>query len=322
MILNTCAIEEIVDLTNVRIFPHQSVWNVILVLRKEADAKVRDSNLVKVGVVPEGFPISDGIPEPSLSISQSEFRVTPEFQFRVELRDTPVRNIMRKIERAGVRLGNIYYINWGLRTGTDEKTARLITSDGRDPLAKRLIRGENIVDRYLLEWTGQYVTYAPNELVNPLFPEVLDSPKIVIRKISGSRGLFASYDSEGMYPFSTIILAIPFVALDGVQRARVPEGAVEKSRPFDPLFVLGVINSRAAKFYFDVMVTDGLSVAPDKSAKSRFRWEQRGRVRRSGSTLKTCLGSGRSFGRKSGWQRSGTWSPLVLVQGKMTWGTT
>ena len=110
---------------------------------KEADAKVRDSNLVKVGVVPEGFPISDGIPEPSLSISQSEFRVTPEFQFRVELRDTPVRNIMRKIERAGVRLGNIYYINWGLRTGTDEKTARLITSDGRDPLAKRLIRGEN-----------------------------------------------------------------------------------------------------------------------------------------------------------------------------------
>ncbi len=192
LILNTCAIEEIVDLTNVRIFPHQSVWNVIMVLRKEVDAGIRDSNQVRVGVVPEGYPIGDGIPEPSLSMAQSEFRTLPEFQFRLQLREAPVRNVVRKIERAGTKLGDIYYINWGLRTGTDEKTARLITSDGRSPLAKRLIRGENIIDRYLLEWTGQYVTYAPQELVNPLFREVLDSPRIVIRKISGSKGLFAS----------------------------------------------------------------------------------------------------------------------------------
>ncbi len=67
-----------------------------------------------------------------------------------------------------------------------------------------------------------------------------------------------------MYPFSTIILALPFATLEGVERARIPEGAAEKSKPFDPLFVLGVINSRAAKFYFDAMITDGLSVAPDQ----------------------------------------------------------
>ncbi len=264
LILETCAIEEIVDLTNIRVFTHQSVWNVILVLRKEPDARTRETNQVRVGVVAEGYPVVDGIPEPSLSMAQSEFRTIPDFQFRLQLREAPVRRIVRKIERAGTKLEDIYYINWGLRTGTDEKTARLITFDGRHPLAKRLIRGENIVDKYLLEWTGQYVTYAPEELVNPLFPEVLDSPKIVIRKISGSRGLFASYDSEGLYPFSTIILALPFVALQDVQKARIPEGGAEKSKSFEPLFVLGVINSSAAKFYFDVMVTDGLSVAPDQ----------------------------------------------------------
>ena len=32
------------------------------------------------------------------------------------------------------------------------------------------------------------MTYAPDQSVNPLFPEVLDGPKIVIWKISGSRG--------------------------------------------------------------------------------------------------------------------------------------
>jgi type I restriction-modification system DNA methylase subunit len=264
LILDSCAVEEIVDLTSIRVFPHQSVWNVILVLRREPDEKVREANQVRIEVVPEGYPVLDGIPTPSGSMAQSEFRTIRDFQFRLQLRDRAVRSVVRKLERAEVRLADIYYVNWGLRTGTDEKTARLITTDGSNPLAKRLIRGESIVDRYLLEWGGQFVTYAPDELVNPLFPEVLDAPKIVIRKISGARGLFASYDSEGFYPFSTIILALPFASLEGVVKARVPEGAVERSRLFDPLFVLGVINSKAARFYFDVMVTDGLSVAPDQ----------------------------------------------------------
>ncbi|MFZ0699895.1 MAG: TaqI-like C-terminal specificity domain-containing protein, partial [Thermoplasmata archaeon] len=264
LILNTCAIEEIIDLTNVRVFPHQSVWNVILILRKEAGPTVRENNQVRVGVVPSGYPVADGIPEPALSMPQSDFRSVPGFQFRLQLRDPQLRMVVRKIEDAGTRLDEIYYINWGLRTGTDEKTQRLITTDGSQPLAKRLIRGENIVDRYLLEWTGQYITYDPKQLVNPLFREVLDAPKIVIRKISGARGLFASYDAEGFYPFSTVILALPFSTLETVERARVPSGAAEKSKAFHPLFVLAVINSKAARYYFDAMITDGLSVAPDQ----------------------------------------------------------
>jgi type I restriction-modification system DNA methylase subunit len=264
VILNTCVIEEIIDLTNVRVFPHQSVWNVILVLRKEEDTEARDRNQVRIGVVPAGYPVVDGIPEPSLAMPQSDFRAVPGFQFRLQLRDPRLRMIVRKMEEAGTRLNDIYYVNWGLRTGTDEKTERLITSDGHHPLARRLIRGENIIDRYLLEWTGQYIIYDSGQLVNPLFPEVLESPKIVIRKISGDRGLFASYDSEGLYPFSTVILALPFSALEGVERARVPAGAGERSKSFLPLFVLAVVNSKAAKFYFDAMVTDGLSVAPDQ----------------------------------------------------------
>jgi type I restriction-modification system DNA methylase subunit len=264
LILNTCAIEEIVDLTNVRVFPHQSVWNVILVLRKESDLKVRENNQVRIGVVPSGYPVADGIPEPTLSMPQSDFRDVPGFQFRLQLRDTQLRTIVRKIENSGTRLDDIYYVNWGLRTGTDEKTRRLITADGRHPLAKRLIRGDSIVDRYLLEWTDQYIIYDPEQLVNPLFPEILDAPKIVIRKISGARGLFASYDPEGFYPFSTVILALPFSALETVERARVPRGAAEKSKAFHPLFVLAVINSKAARYYFDAMITDGLSVAPDQ----------------------------------------------------------
>jgi hypothetical protein len=113
-----------------------------------------------------------------------------------------------------------------------------------------------------MEWGGQYILYEPEKLVNPLFPEALGSPKIVVRKISGNRGLFAAFDDQGLYPFSTVILALPYHLVAEVKRVRVPEGAIEKSRRFDPKYVLAIVNSRAARFYYDMMIADGLSVVP------------------------------------------------------------
>jgi hypothetical protein len=130
------------------------------------------------------------------------------------------------------------------------------------PNAKPLLRGEDITGRYVVEWGGQYIQYEPEKLVNPLFPEALGSPKIVVRKISGNRGLFAAYDEKGLYPFSTVILALPYHSLSEVKRVRPPEGAIDRSRRFDPKYVLAIINSRAARFYYDMMIADGLSVVP------------------------------------------------------------
>jgi hypothetical protein len=127
-----------------------------------------------------------------------------------------------------------------------------------------MIRGESIVDRYLLEWGGEYLTYDRKQLYNPLFPECLDPPKIVIRKISGRRGLFASYDPEGYYPFSTVIIVLPYSAVAAVKQARTPGGAAERSKSFDLRYLLAVLNSRAMRYYFDVMITDGLGVVPQQ----------------------------------------------------------
>jgi type I restriction-modification system DNA methylase subunit len=122
LLLDTCVIEEIVDLSNVRVFPHQSVWNIIIVVRKEPDPGLRHSALVRVGVVPEGYPIADGIPAPTETMDQSTFRSIPEFQFRLNLRDAGEWATAQKIERTGVRLEDVCYVNWGIRTGTDDKT--------------------------------------------------------------------------------------------------------------------------------------------------------------------------------------------------------
>jgi type I restriction-modification system DNA methylase subunit len=261
-ILDTCAVEQIVDLTRVRVFPRQTVKNVILVLRKEPDSAAREATMTRVGIVPSGTDLAGGIPEPSEEMPQSAFRTQTDCQFRLEYRNPKLLDTALKFERGTVRLEEIFYVNWGLRTGTEEKTRTLITMEPSGPNAKPLLRGEDITGRYVMEWGGQYILYEPEKLINPLFPEALGSPKIVVRKISGNRGLFAAFDDKGLYPFSTVILALPYHLVAEVKRVRVPEGAIEKSRRFDPKYVLAIVNSRATRFYYDMMIADGLSVVP------------------------------------------------------------
>lgn len=262
-ILETCCIEQIIDLSDVRVFADPSVYNVIIVLRKESDPKVRQEAEVGLGIVPAGTELARGVPKPTERIPQSRFAALPRSQLRLEVRDPAVYEVAKKIGAAGVRLGEVFYINWGLRTGTKEKTERLITSDGTLPNAKPMVRGEDIVDKYLLDRSGQFIIYDTAQLYNSLFPECIVNPKIIIRKISGDRGLFATFDSNGLYPFSTVIIALPYAAVEGVKRADVPAGAAEQSRGYDPKYVLAVMNSKVERFYYDVMIGDHLSVVPN-----------------------------------------------------------
>jgi type I restriction-modification system DNA methylase subunit len=134
-ILDTCAIEQIIDLTQVRVFPRQTVKNVILVLRKEPDTAVRDATMVRVGIVPRGTDLAGGIPEPSEQMPQSVFRSQPDCQFRLEYRNPKLLETALKFERGTVRLEEIFYVNWGLRTGTEEKTRTLITMNPSGPIS-------------------------------------------------------------------------------------------------------------------------------------------------------------------------------------------
>ena len=143
-ILDTCAIEQIVDLTLVKVFPHQTVKNVILVLRKESDAALREAATVQVGIVPKDTDLAGGIPEPPERMLQSVFRTLPDFQFRLEFRDSTNLDTALKFEKGTVRLEEIFYVNWGLRTGTEEKTRTMITKDPDPPSAKPLLFGEEM----------------------------------------------------------------------------------------------------------------------------------------------------------------------------------
>ncbi len=264
MILDTCVIEEITDLTQVKVFPRQSVRNIILIVRKESNESTRNDHVARVVTVsPDTNLVEDGISGDEESLLQGLFLEMPEYQFRLVFKKPELLDIVKEMERNSVLLEEAYYINWGLRTGTKELTEKMIVRDPQLPLARKFIRGENILDRYLMEYGKDFIIYEPQELYNPMFPELFESPKLIIRKISGTRGLFATMDENGYYCFSTIIVALPYSSVESSSRARVPEGGVDKSKKMNLGYVLAVLNSSAMRFYYSVRISDRLSVVPN-----------------------------------------------------------
>jgi hypothetical protein len=149
-----------------------------------------------------------------------------------------------------------------LRTGTAEKTQRLISAAPQGSHPKPLLRGEDIRERYVLERPPRFIDYNTAQLYNPMFPELFESPKIVFRKITGPEGIRAVIDESGAYCFSTLICAVNLVAIKGVKRVGVDPPTREAKRFSDPGFVLAVSNSRLVSWWYAQSHSDKLGVSP------------------------------------------------------------
>ncbi len=260
-ILDHCVIDLLVDFGKIKVFPHSSVRNVILVLTKTENGERRDNNSIEVRLVTQLEPELKWRTE---RMPQRLFLESPGFEWRLELIESSVRHLVSKIESGSVLLGEICYVNWGLRTGTNEKTKRMIVKEHNDPRCRPLVRGDNIRGKYSISYEGDYIVYDTSRdgLFNPMFPEFFENPKILIRKISGQRGLFATLDTSGKYCFSTIIGCLPYYSVKDSARVRASSDEIQNSREFDIRFILGVFNSSLMDFYYRKQIGDELSVVP------------------------------------------------------------
>jgi len=100
-----------------------------------------------------------------------------------------------------------------------------------------------------------------------MFKELFENPKIVIRKISGKRGLFGTYDDQNYYCFSTVIVTVPYALVNDSERVNASKEEVRRSREFNSKYLLGVINSRIMQVFHKVIFYDGIAVTPDQVKK-------------------------------------------------------
>ncbi len=136
-ILNHCIVQAIVDLSQNRVFADATVDNVILILRKSANKRRMQENIVQI-FQPGTSTSASPIIVLCGWVAQKDWQTTENFAFRLRIDSISIA-LGNKIGENSIKLDDICYVNWGLRTGTKEITQNLILPIGTDSTAKPMI---------------------------------------------------------------------------------------------------------------------------------------------------------------------------------------
>lgn len=274
LILDTCTIEEIVDVMRVKeIFKTQDVYPIILVLRLEPDIDKRRKNNIKIKVVlkdkitllntvqdieclsdPQYASINSFL---AYTIPQKLFDENPreEFQIYTSNKLKPIRDKIGD-PKSTIPLGNILLIERGVERGGNEKWASRLetlnleyygknfifkTADFSNfqhadkSLLKKVIDG-NSIGEFIPEWNNEYLCYDIEWLNNPRNPDLFEEEK---KLIIPRRAMF----------LKTTIDFDKFYILDDVYTGHIKHDSVYKP---NLKYLLGLLNSSVIDFYHKI----------------------------------------------------------------------
>lgn len=260
-LLENTSIQTIVDLKKYRVFQDAVVRNIILICKKE----LIPDNIIQI-LVPQKDPkIQEKITGGILEVKQDMYKNTYENMFRLELNGKTLK-IIDKINSKSFCLGDIAVVSWGARGVPIEKFQ---LDKPINKLCKKMIKGEN-VSRYLIDYTGKWFLYDKEKLYRPSVLELFENEKLVISKVTGTKGLIACLDNEKFYTDDSLSLCILKHKLCGLEQTvlrkhkiYIKEGEIENSKNYDIRYLLGFINSKLINFYFYLMLGYELNVYPE-----------------------------------------------------------
>jgi type I restriction-modification system DNA methylase subunit len=246
LILEKCAIEEIVDLMRVTVFPGQAVYPIILILRRESDKSARHNNKIRVKVVlKDKLALLDVVKniaceeKPTIpseadylayTVPQSRFEQSLDFVFEIYASE-PIEAIREKIlhgkaerrpltaiadTRQGViaggeakwlqRLDRLGIGRFGANFTVDERVLDSLSATER-ALYKKMVNGDS-VGHFESDWkkTRMYLCYDDNSLTAPRERDVFEQPEKALLKAK-TKYLQASYDNEKLYCTNDVYIA-------------------------------------------------------------------------------------------------------------------
>lgn len=171
---------------------------------------------------------SQQLPSSARHIRQDEYLRTHNNSFLTRVDATSLK-LKDKIDKGSVRLGQLAQINQAIALKQD-RAASLFDSKV-DETYKRVLDGVNI-QRYATDWSGVYLAYDVNKIHSCKRTDIFEAAeKLFLRRV-GER-ITATYDDEQYYALNTLVV----ITLR-------PETHL-------PLkFLLGLINSRLANYYY------------------------------------------------------------------------
>lgn len=244
----------IVNLSGWKVFPDATVRNILLFFGKGGcPSEITVLNQ-------EEDPWLHGIKGHLNHIPSALLSKIPYKMFRLEINDA-YSHLKDKIGGRSVRLGQICYTNWGARSGNIKK---YVVDNGQIKDAKPMLDGED-VRRYSITPRKKFLLYRPEELYNPMFPELFENTKLIIPDVTGKNGVQASLDTNGFYTEHTVSLVVPKYLLRNVtsRKIKISQGDENLSEKYNLAFCLSIINSSLNRWYFTSFIGGQLHTYPD-----------------------------------------------------------
>jgi len=191
-ILDTCKVVKLVQLPK-KVFQTATVETTIFLLKKEKNESERNSNSISVESLDE-----IGNVKFVKKFKQSQIKDNHLCNFELYSEEAG-KDILKKIEKNGIRLGDFIDFFYGLKTGEDSK---FIFDSPKNSECKKLLRSKDI-DRYSKNFNGEYVWYVPDlmtknkKTARPGSKERFESEKIIVARM-GKR-VVATHDDEKYY---------------------------------------------------------------------------------------------------------------------------
>lgn len=260
-LLSDFEIENIEDLSDVRVFDNATVQSAIIVIK---NSKPNGCHEIDIGRPQSVENIVLGA-EKSVCL-QSSFLKMPQCMIRTDL-SVGSGSIIEKIKSRAIFLGDIVYVAIGI-VPHDSKTGaskdRLISSEKSTASQKIYVEGKDI-GRYKIAWRKIFLDYQPNMMHRPKFPELLENDKLFVRNISTKEGLLAFLDRERFYANDTVSICVPWHLLKNVKERGVvgTEVQINNSGKYNLSYLLALINSKLLNFYFKKILSSNLHVYPE-----------------------------------------------------------
>jgi len=237
MLLEEVSLESLINISQAEVFDGPTTYPCIPVVTNQTPAPDQEVSVINI---PPDNPeyISQGLEsllstELAVRIPLERFKLAPRKVFCPFLND---RNwqIHSKLHENSTEVGDKYRLEQAIRMGSASAREKLFTNS--PPENKRdnyhpVVDGEHI-ERFTVNWDGRYLKYDPDELYNAKSKELLDQPKILLKRIA--ERLTAAYDGgvDGDY----------YYPLNTVYTLTKEQGTIEDQETH-PLFETGLLNS-------------------------------------------------------------------------------
>ncbi len=253
-LLEKSTIESIADIRTVRVFGDVPVITIVPVFVKEVPSKNSQIAVLKPSKLSTKTKVESF--QSSHTLQQRQMLAQHEHMLRLDLSPAATK-LVERMDESSIKLGDLCYVNYGAQMSSKAKGGfgknHVIRDQKVNKHCKKMIGGRELY-RYSVNWEGRYVdwSFAP-EMYGARWPEFFELPKIMIRDITGTHRVEATFDSERYYCDHTVLCALR--KCDVAKWKEATRSEITLSEKYHLAFLNGVVASRCVSTYFYLVLT-------------------------------------------------------------------